>query len=131
MKRRVYDFSDRSAKVSLKEYITACYGTTEYTQDMTGVTLGIDSPADETGARSQKLLEYQYKDRSDSMNKAARVWARIPQIQTDISMECSRNDSCGYIEEGYAFSPMFTLGYNMELGDGEEAVTWLRLAKAD
>ena len=35
----------------------------------------------------------------------------------------------GYIEEGYAFSPMFTLGYRTELADGEEVTTWLRLAK--
>ena len=125
----MYDFSDRDAKVSLKEYITACYGTTEYTQDMTGVILGIDSAPDASGAREQKLLEYLYKDRSERMDGAERVWAAIPQIQTRLSMDCSAENACGYIEEGYAFSPMFTLGYTMELGDGEEVTTWLRLAK--
>jgi hypothetical protein len=37
----------------------------------------------------------------------------------------------GYIREGYAFSPMFTLGLCAELGDGEEMTTCLRLEKAD
>jgi hypothetical protein len=44
-------------------------------------------------------------------------------------MESSRRDACGFIEEGYAFSPMFTLGTVMEVAEGEEVTTWLRLAK--
>ena len=129
MTRKVYDFSRKDAKVTLKEYITACYGTTEYTQDMTGVLLGLDSPADASGARSQEILEYLYKDRSRRMDGAARIWAKIPQIETKITMESSRRDACGFIEEGYAFSPMFTLGTVMEVAEGEEVTTWLRLAK--
>ena len=31
--------SDPDAEVYLDEYITACYGTTEYPEDMTGITL--------------------------------------------------------------------------------------------
>ena len=129
MARKVYDFSRKDAKVSLKEYMTACYGTTEYAQDMTGITLGLDSPESRSGARSQELLEYQYRDRSRRMEGAKRAWAVIPQIQTNVSMEISRPDACGFIEEGYAFSPMFTLGFTADLSEGEEAVTWLRLAK--
>ena len=63
------------------------------------------------------------------MKGAQSVWASIPQIQTRVSMDCSREDAEGYMEEGYAFSPMFTLGYRTELGEGEEVTTWLRLAK--
>ena len=37
----------------------------------------------------------------------------------------------GYIKEGYAFSPMFTLGYEAELKEGEVFTTWLNLQKAD
>ena len=96
---------------------------------MTGVTLGIDGRADAEGRKDQRFLEYLYKDRSDSMKGAQCVWASIPQIQTRVSMDCSREDAEGYMEEGYAFSPMFTLGYRTELGEGEEVTTWLRLAK--
>ena len=129
MTRRVYDFSDPEAKIGLKEYMTACYGTTEYAQDMTGITLGIDGEADADGRKDQRFLEYLYKDRNDSMKGAQCVWASVPQIDTRVSMDCSRKDAEGYIEEGYAFSPMFTLGYRTELSDGEEVATWLRLAK--
>lgn len=129
MTRRVYDFSDPDAKVGLNEYMTACYGTTEYTQDMTGVTLGINGEKRQDGSFVQRFLNYQYKDRKDALEGASCVWASVPQIQTRVAMECSRKEAEGYIEEGYAFSPMFTLGYRTELADGEEVTTWLRLAK--
>jgi hypothetical protein len=91
--------------------------------------LGSDGAEDADGRKEKHFLEYLYKDRNDSMKGAQSVWASIPQIQTHVSMDCSRKDAEGYIEEGYAFSPMFTLGYRTELGDGEEVTTWLRLAK--
>ena len=31
--------SDPNAEVELNEYIVACYGTTEYSEDMLGITL--------------------------------------------------------------------------------------------
>ena len=40
-------------------------------------------------------------------------------------------DKCGYAREGYAFSPMFTLGYEMKLSEKESETTWLKLERAD
>ena len=37
----------------------------------------------------------------------------------------------GYIREGYAFSPMFTLGYKKKVSDKEVFATWLNLEKAN
>ena len=37
----------------------------------------------------------------------------------------------GYVKEGYAFSPMFTLGYRKTISDKEVFATWLNLAKAN
>ncbi len=37
----------------------------------------------------------------------------------------------GYIREGYAFSPMFTLGYKKKIKDKEMFATWLNLEKAN
>ena len=36
--------SDPSAEVTLNEYMVACYGTTEYSEDMSHITLKIDGP---------------------------------------------------------------------------------------
>ena len=41
------------------------------------------------------------------------------------------SDAEGYVKEGYAFSPMFTLGYRKTISDKEVFATWLNLAKAN
>ena len=46
-------------------------------------------------------------------------------------MSCEGNGKEGYIKEGYAFSPMYTLGYTGKLREKEDFTTWLRLEKAD
>lgn len=46
-------------------------------------------------------------------------------------MEAQGRDKEGYYKEGYAFSPMFTLGYNGTLKDKEVFTTWLNLARED
>ncbi len=121
--RKIFDMSDPAAKVDVREYMTACYGTTEYSENMNGIVLGVDAD------KKQDIIEYQYKDRTASAGGADVVWAKIPQIDTLVSMEADRKDVTGYVHEGYAFSPMFTLGYTGELGDKEELTTWLRLEK--
>ncbi len=55
----------------------------------------------------------------------------VPQIETKVSFSCEKTDAVGYIREGYAFSPMFTLGYTTKLKDKEVFATWLNLAKAN
>ena len=37
--RKIVSSTDPTAEVSIDEYITACYGTTEYPEDLTGVQL--------------------------------------------------------------------------------------------
>ena len=53
----------------------------------------------------------------------------IPDIETLITMK-SVGDYETYVREGYAFSPMYTLGVIKDLKQGEEIKTWLKLEKA-
>ena len=46
-------------------------------------------------------------------------------------MTASSSDAEGYIREGYAFSPMFTLGYKKTIKNKEVFATWLNLEKAN
>ena len=46
-------------------------------------------------------------------------------------MSMDKKEAKGYVREGYAFSPMFTLGYTTEVSDKEVVSTWLKLEKAD
>ena len=123
-KRRIFDMSDPSAKVQVTEYMTACYGTTEYTERMEGITLGVRAGGGE------EAISYEYKDRKIEKKRAREVYAIVPQIETYVSMRTDA-EAEGYVREGYAFSPMFHLGFVGEIGNEEEETTWLNLAKGN
>ncbi len=119
--RHILEMSDPDAVVTINEYMVGCYGTTEYTEDMSSLTLKV-----EAGEHSAEL-PYEYKCREASAPGAARV----PPIETLVSLTCEGRDKAGYVKEGYAFSPMFTLGYTGTLRDKEVFTTWLNLEKAN
>ena len=123
IERNILEMSDPTAKVEINEYMVACYGTTEYPEDMTGITLTAKGNTTET-------ITYEYKCREASVAGAKEVSAVIPAIETKVSLT-TENDAEGYIREGYAFSPMFTLGYKKTVSDKEVFSTWLNLEKAD
>ncbi len=125
IERKILEMSKPDAKVELNEYIVACYGTTEYTEDMSAVTLSA------VKGTNTVTLAYEYKCREEYMDGADCVSAVIPPIETKVSMSCDRADATGYMKEGYAFSPMFTLGYKTEIRDKEVFSTWLSLEKAN
>ncbi len=126
IERRVLQMSDPDAEVEIDEYLVACYGTTEYPEDMSSLTLW----ADKAGMERQ-TLPYEYKCREYALAEADRVGCTLPPIDTKVSLTCEGRDREGYMKEGYAFSPMFTLGYKGSLKEKERFVTWLSLEKAD
>ncbi len=126
IERAILEMSRPGAQIELNEYMTACYGTTEYPEDMTGIRLSCVS---EDG-KGDKNISYEYRCREESLEGASSVSAVIPAIETKVSLKASEAAE-GYIREGYAFSPMFTLGYKKILTDKEMFATWLKLEKAD
>lgn len=124
IERKILDMSDPAAEVEIDEYMVACYGTTEYSEDMKGIVLSCE------GSGQKESLVYEYKCRELEMEKAEVVSAVIPAIRTKVSMRPSE-DAAGYVKEGYAFSPMFTLGWRKNLKNKEGFATWLRLEKAN
>lgn len=125
IERSILEMSDPTAEVEINEYMVACYGTTEYSEDMTNITLSC------TDGREDKLIKYNYKCREEELLGATEVSAVIPEIQTKVSMTSDGENAVGYIKEGYAFSPMFTLGYTSKLKNKEVFTTWLNLEKAN
>jgi hypothetical protein len=123
--RKIIEMSKPDAVVRMNEYMTACYGTTEYPEDMCGITLKC------IGSEEMKEIVYKYKCREDSVENARKVEAIVPQIDTRVSMLPLSSGTSGYFREGYAFSPMFTLGLTKNISNKEEMITWLRLEKAD
>ena len=125
IERRVLSMSDPAAEVTVNEYMVACYGTTEYPEDMTSLRLAVSA-----GEASQ-IIPYEYKCREASATGAESVSCTLPPIKTKVTMTCEGRDKTGYVREGYAFSPMFTLGYTGTLKEKEGFATWLRLERAD
>ena len=125
IERKILEMSDSSAQVEINEYIVACYGTTEYPEDMSGITL------EALGDGKKESISYEYKCREAAVAGAHEVSAVIPAIETKVSMTAQDSAAEGYIREGYAFSPMFTLGYKKTMADKEVFTTWLNLEKAN
>ena len=125
IERKVLAMSDPNADVTINEYMTACYGTTEYTEDMSGLTLRVEKEEE------SEEIAYAYQCRELYKEEAERVSCTLPPIQTLVSMTCEGKNRTGYVKEGYAFSPMFTLGYTGKLCDKEVFTTWLNLEKAN
>ncbi len=123
--REVLELSNPDACVIINEYMVGCYGTTEYAEDMTSLSLSV------TNEKGTKEISYEYKCRELSAAGAKEAACVLPPICTRVSMEAEGRDKFGYVKEGYAFSPMFTLGYTGVLREKEVFTTWLRLEKAD
>ena len=123
IEREILEMSHPDATVEINEYMVACYGTTEYPEDMNGIVLRCE------GSEPKEFV-YNYQCREESLAGAKEVSAVIPAIETKVSMAASHGAE-GYVREGYAFSPMFTLGYKKQVSDKEVFATWLKLEKAD
>jgi hypothetical protein len=125
IERNILEMSNPDAEVTINEYMVACYGTTEYPEDMTGITLAVGE------GDNRKSIEYAYKCREEAVQGANNAEAVIPAIETKVSLTTDATDGEAYIREGYAFSPMFTLGYQKKIHDKEVFATWLNLEKAN
>jgi hypothetical protein len=123
--RMILNMSDPDAEVTLNEYMVACYGTTEYPEDMTGIKLSV------TNGTINRTIDYEYRCREESIENGTEARAVIPAIETEVSLMTDEKGGSTYIREGYAFSPMFTLGYIKDVKDKEVVSTWLRLGKAN
>lgn len=121
--RRVLDSTNPSATISIDEYVTACYGTTEYPEDLTGVRLSAQ------GLEQVESIEYAYQCREAGVENVQVVEAIIPQVDTRLSMRPD-GPAAGYFREGFSFSPMYTLGIKKTLQAKGELRTWLKVEKA-
>ena len=105
-------------EITLKEYFTGGFSTTEYQSDMSNVTLGVDDES----------TTYQYKGRKIVKPKATNAYINIPDVNTLISMSGDVDEFM--VEEGIAFSPVYHLALSKTVSKGG-IKTCLKLAKAN
>jgi hypothetical protein len=121
--RKIIESTDQTAEITIDEYLTACYGTTEYPEDLTGVRLSLASE------NANESIDYAYKCREGKKEGIQLVQAMVPQVDTCIEM-WPDGSAVGYYREGFSFSPMFTIGIKKTVKAKGELRTWLRVAKA-
>jgi len=121
--RQIMDSTSPEAYISIDEYITACYGTTEYPEDLTGIHLRL------IGTDKVESIEYKYRCREAEVENMQSAEALVPQVDTRLTMRTDA-PAKGYCREGFAFSPMYTIGIKKTIKGKGELHTWLRVAKA-
>jgi len=109
--------------VMAEEYVKACYGVTEYPEDLRGVVLQVE------GAQPGELV-YAYRSRTLRTAAASAVTALIPPIEARLRLHAETPRQEGTATEGYLFSPYFTLTLTTPLHVGEMLRTWLTIEKA-
>lgn len=124
IERRIIDTTDPTAEVTIDEYITACYGTTEYPEDLTGVTLTL------RGATQHEAIEYAYQCREAAVPDIITAEAIVPQVDTRLTLRAAIDRATGYFREGFAFSPMYTIGIKYTVQGIGELRTSLKIEKA-
>lgn len=123
--RKIVESSKPAAKVEVDEFLTSCWGTNEYPEDMTGCLLSV---LGKDGSRNE--LSYEYRCREHSTENVECAEAVIPQVQTKVSLTPSNEGCKGYYEEGYSFAPNFKIGVSKKIGLNQELVTCLKVERA-
>lgn len=122
--RRILNTTDPEVEITIDEYLTACYGTTEYSEDLTGVKLTLK------GASGTETIDYAYKCREAQVSGIILAEALVPQVDTRLTMRTDTDEATGYFREGFAFSPMYTIGIKSTIKKKGELHTWLKVEKA-
>lgn len=120
--RKIVDSSSPAARIEVDEYLTSCWGTTEYPEDLTGCLLRL---LGKNG--SSQELSYDYRCREESIEDVQCVSAVIPQVQTKVSLTPLTDGCRGYYEEGYSFAPNLKIGVSKEIELNQELVTCLKV----
>jgi hypothetical protein len=110
--REVSEISDPSATLELTEYFKGAPGRTEYPEDLHGIVLTMngDAPCE---------TDYDYSGEWHSSESASKVSARIPQVNSEISLETGAAKASASFCAGHLFSPFFTLKLTQHLtGNG-------------
>ena len=119
--RKIFDSNDASASVELQEYVKACYGFTEYAEDMKNIELK---------KKKKKVLDYTYNNTNIVTENGKEVAAVIPQITTEFKLGTDEKTVSTEVSDGHLFSPYYVmkLNYNVTT-ENKEVASWLQIKK--
>ena len=111
--REIISSSDPDAVIEFEEYVKGCYGFTEYPEKLKGIELFVGD---------KKVADYNYSDTSSVSESESSVSARIPQINTVLSLSAvNKKPERVEIADGHLFSPFYKMKvcYNIRGNDKE------------
>lgn len=112
--------SGNAENVEVCEYVKACYGFTEYPENMKGIEFLING---------EKAGDYKYNAKTYSSESVNSISAVIPQITTEVELKAD-GEATGEICDGHHFAPFFTLKLKYNLNDNTKEVrSWLNIKK--
>ena len=106
----------KGEEITIEEYFTGAFGTTEYQADMSSLILGV----------GEENMQYSYLGRK--LKGEGVAFVDIPPVSTRVEM--GGEIDCAEVEEGIAFSPVYKLSVKKTLTKGEVR-TWLKVKKAN
>ncbi len=102
-------------QIEITEYFKGCYGVTEYPEDMSDITLAINTT-------EAKKLPFSYRGQSLQADSADSVEAIIPPINTIAGLRPADDQAwAGSVAEGILFSPYYTLKLTRPLKAGDRS----------
>lgn len=121
--RKIVGCTIDKSSLKLTEYFKGCYGVTEYPENLKGITLRVEG-------NEKNSLSYQYSSESIITSNAKLVQVDIPQINAAVALKSVEvENAVATAEDGYLFSPFYTLKLQGEICRGEEFKTCLQLTK--
>jgi hypothetical protein len=114
IERQLLASSDSAADVEFVETHRGCWGTTEYPEDMRGITLRA------ANADAAHELTYAYGARTLRTEMPVRVEATLPPVNCAIALEPVGNVARGEAREGFMFQPFYTLSLSGSVRVGED-----------
>ena len=107
-------------EITIEEYFTGAFGTTEYQADMTKLTLGV----------GDEVINFTYHGKKIESKQTGKLTAyvNIPDVNTKVEM--GGDVDTLKVEEGIAFSPVYHLSVSKTLTKGA-IESWLKLAKVN
>ena len=82
------------------------------------------------GTSGTETIDYAYQCREVQVSGVTLAEALVPQVDTRLTLRTDTNEASGYFREGFAFSPMYTLGIKKTVREKGELRTWLKVQKA-
>lgn len=123
--RKIIDCSDSNAIIKIKEHHCGCWGDTTYPEDMRGISLGMIKN------EKREELDYNYLGRELEECDADRIYANIPQLNINVSMNSTDSVTKYKVTEGWMFRPFYYMEIEKELKKEEELTICLKIQQAE